>query len=61
MQQTAGFGLTITQLETNSIEVDSKVHNICSLVLYLFFGDFGAFDDFGAFGDFGKLGFGRLG
>jgi len=34
MQLTAGFGLTLIQLKTNSIEVESKFHNICSLFLY---------------------------
>ena len=36
MQQTAGFGLILTQLKTNSIEVESKFHNICSLFIDLF-------------------------
>jgi len=31
MQQTAGFGLTLTQSKTNSIEVEWRVHN---LILY---------------------------
>ena len=48
MQQTAGFELTLTQLKTNSIEVESKFHNICSL--FLNFGDFGGLGDFGKFG-----------
>jgi len=34
MQQTAGFGLTLTQSKTNSIEGERKVHNICSLFHY---------------------------